>query len=382
LAYLTRPEAINYFLVMGVYYVLMSLLRRRVRQWRFWILLLLYGLSFSFAFVPYAYYVKLHTGAWMVSEKIGVAYLTGVGLARGDTAAFDRSTWGLDSTGLETFFFSSDSYNVSMLDLILQDPKTFLSVLYLNLQSFLRILIDWTLFPYPLIPIAFLGLFHKGWSQERSLKELYLVLSMLPVMSFILFFIQARYLVAVVPVLIIWVSLGLAQIGDWLMGTVISLRTPTLGSDTAPRAYWHMPKSLRIALQVLPVLGLVIALVAAQPRVVQKVTNVGSVRLEHRLLGEALGRQTSPETVIMARYPAIAFHANTSWVPTPNAALPDVLDYARHKGADYFVIDERELRYRPQFADLMSGDAVLRSLDPVSLDPSLSDGLVVYRVQE
>ncbi|MBN1400116.1 MAG: glycosyltransferase family 39 protein, partial [Anaerolineae bacterium] len=158
LAYLTRPEAINYFLVIGLYIAVLAIVRGALRRWRFWLGVVSYLLAFALAFVPYAYYVRLNTGTWMVSEKVGIAYLTGIGLAHGDTAAFDRSTWGLDSTGLETFFFSSESYDVSMLRLILDDPKTFAIVLYMNVQSLVRVLIDWTLFPYALVPLAFLGL--------------------------------------------------------------------------------------------------------------------------------------------------------------------------------------------------------------------------------
>ena len=104
------------------------------------------------------------TGAWMVSEKVGVAYLTGIGLAHGDTAAFDKATWGLDSTGLETFFFSSESYNVSMLQLVLADLRSFVLILVTNAIAVRQDTDRLELLPYLLLPFVFLALFRRGWT--------------------------------------------------------------------------------------------------------------------------------------------------------------------------------------------------------------------------
>jgi len=91
LAYLTRPEAVTYLVVVGAFLFILGIVRGRVKSPKFWLGLGLYVIGFGLCFLPYAYYVRLQTGAWMVSEKVGVAYLTGIGLAHGDTAAFDRS---------------------------------------------------------------------------------------------------------------------------------------------------------------------------------------------------------------------------------------------------------------------------------------------------
>ena len=381
LAYLTRPEAIGYFVIGAIFCLLLRLLNKQLREGRFWLKLILYVIGFGVAFLPYAYYVHGQTGAWMVSEKIGVAYLTGVGLAHGDTAAFDRSTWGLDSTGLETFFFSSESYNVSMLSLVMDDPKTFIGIVYMNMLRFAKVLIDWTLFPYVLMPLAALGLLGRSWNRERALKEAYLIASILPVLGFTLFYIQARYIVPFIPVLILWTACGLRVLSDWLIGTANKLHEP----EDAPESEglspsWHMSSTWRSICEIGPAVLLVIGLLAAHPYVLQKVTDVGSVSVEHKFVGEYLGGIADRDTVIMCRYPAIAFHADTAWVPTPNAPLPEVLKYARHKGADYFVIDARELSYRPQFKDLVTGEHAPESLQLVRVIDSGDERLVVLQV--
>jgi len=312
-----------------------------------------------------------------------VAYLTGIGLAHGDTAAFDRSTWGLDSTGLETFFFSSESYTISMVELILGDIELFLRILYLNSMRFVRVLIDWTLMPALMLPLLILGLFDRGWSRERTLQEVYLALTWVPVLSFILFFIQARYLVPALPVAVIWVARGSLKLGDWLLGTLAELRAP-VSHEGEVGAVRPVPQPWRGVLEWLPAALVVILLVGAYPRVHRAVTGVGSVRPEHRTMGEALRDLSEPGEVVMCRYPAIAFHAERDWMPTPNASWSEVLNYAQHKSVDYFVIDQRELVYRPQFQPLMGGEDVPPELELV-LDSASSDGserLVIYRLDD
>ncbi len=376
LAYLTRPEGIGYAVVVGAFIVLLRAVRRRLWEKALWLKLLLMVAAFALAFVPYAYYVYLQTGAFMVSEKVGVTYLTCLGLVHGDTAAFDRATWGLDSTGLETFFFSPESYDVSMLQLVLADLRSFALIIVTNALDFVKTLIGWTMLPYLLLPAVFLGLFRRGWTRERTWKELYLVASFLPTMAFMFFFIQERYIVAMLPVFILWIAAGLLELSDWLMGTWVLLRSPAEGP------YWHMPAGLRVACEALPVLLIVAGLLALHPRVVAEVTNVGSVRMEHRWVGEALHDRLTRDTVLMSRYPAIAFYADTRWVPTPNASWPEILTYARHKGVHYMAIDERELRYRPQLANLVTGEQVPAELERVYQSTVDGERMTVYRLVE
>jgi hypothetical protein len=97
-------------------------------------------------------------------------------------------------------------------------------------------------------------------------------------------------------------------------------------------------------------------------------------------VGERLREMVSRDTVIMSRYPAIAFHADAKWVPTPNASWSEVMRYARHKGAELVAIDEREIQYREQFKSILTGDQVPAELDLVFEDTSDEERLVVYRL--
>ena len=104
--------------------------------------------------------------------------------------------------------------------------------------------------------------------------------------------------------------------------------------------------------------------------------------MAHKEVGLWLKGRVSRDTVIMSRYPAIAFHADARWVPTPNAEIPAVLGYAGHKGAAYFVVDEREVVHlRPQFDVLLRRETLPPGLEWVYADDSEGERLVVLRVR-
>ena len=188
-----------------------------------------------------------------------------------------------------------------MLQLVLADLRSFALVLVTNAIDFVKTLIGWTMLPYPLLPLVVLGLFRRGWTRERTWKELYLIASFLPVMAFMMFFIQERYIVAMLPVFILWMAAGLIEISDWLVGTWTALRSPVEGP------YLRMGAGWRTAVEIVPVALVVAGLLVLTPRVVREVTSVGSVRMEHRWVGEKLHDEVTRDTVLMSRYPAIAF---------------------------------------------------------------------------
>ena len=56
------------------------------------------------------------------------------------------------------------------------------------------------------------------------------------------------------------------------------------------------------------------------------------------------------------------------------------MTYARHKGVRYLAIDERELRYRPQLAGLVTGNQVPAELKQVYQSTVDGERMVVYRL--
>ena len=367
LAYLTRPEAVAYVAVGGAVIVLVRLFEKRLLRRATVTSLVIYVVGFLLFFLPYVYYVYRVTGSWMVSEKAGVTFVTCIGLSESNTVAFDQATWGLDSTGLEVFFFSLESYHVNMLDVIRAYPAEFVQLVLRNVRRFVGGLLSLELFSYYLLPLMGVAFFKAAWDKRRAKGELLLLASLTPVLVFLLFFIQDRYIATLLPTLVIWLGLGVYELGVWLCDTVANLLAPRELRD-----FW------RRALTALPVVALALLLALLQPRVIQQYTSTGSFRPEHRTVGLWLKDNVPPGSVIMSRYPAIAFYAESRWEPTPNASVPEVLKYAQANGVNYFVVDELEARdLRPQFLPLLGGENLPAELQLIHVDDSSSAKLAI-----
>jgi 4-amino-4-deoxy-L-arabinose transferase-like glycosyltransferase len=369
LAYLTRPEAVAYVAIGMVVLVLVRLFEKRSFTSATLTGLALYLVGFLLFFGPYAFYVHQHTGSWMISEKAGVTFVTGIGLSEGNTAAFDRATWGLDSTGREVFFFSRESYNVSMLEVIRAHPQEFVQLLVRNVRRFADSLLSSRLFPYFFLPLVGLAFFQAAWDKARAKGELLLLASLTPVLAFLFFFIQDRYIATLLPTLVIWLGLGAYSLGDWLRSTLANLREGhALGS------VW------RTALVALPTLALLLCLALMQPRAIAGYTNIGSFRIEHKTVGLWLKDNIPHNSVVMSRFPAIAFYGDTRWEPTPNADYARVLVYAKANGVTHFVLDEEETReLRPQFAFLLNKNTIPPELELLHVDDSARGQILVFR---
>ncbi len=370
LAYLTRPEAVAYVAIGSLVLVLVKLFERRLFTRQMLIRLTLYGVGFLLLFLPYAYYVAQETGSWMISEKAGVTFVTCIGLSEGDTKAFDQATWGLDSTGKEVFFFSRESYQVSMLDVIRAYPAEFLQLVIRNVRRFVSSLLSFRLFPVYFLPLLGLAFFKRPWDKPRTKGELLLLASLIPVGVFLLFFIQDRYIATLLPTLVIWLALGAYELGLWFSQTVANLL-----AGHALRRRWLT------VLTAVPTIALLLFFTLLLPRLVTHYTTTGSFRPEHKTVGLWLKGNIPQGSVVMSRYPAIAFYADAYWEPTPNAEYRQVLAYARANHVDYFVLDELEAReLRPQLAFLLNEYATPAELELIYVDRSPNGKLVVFKL--
>ncbi len=360
LAYYVRPEAVVFLGAMGLVLGLRALTRPpRLRNLGYPLLL---GVVFLLVIFPYLYRVHEATGVWTISQKVGANFATAEGLALGSFRQFDIETWGLDSTGLSVRFFSKEIAAASALDYILSDPIAYLKILYGNTLKLFSLLFNIHLFPwYLLIPLA-LGLFRHAWKRERAWNELFLASMLLPGLSFILFFVQERYIAVLVPVLFIWAGHGLIELGQWLHATLKNLLqptpSPTRSSSLTQWAVW------------LPVGLLMIFFLVMTPRQADTAYLRGSARPVHLQAGNMLAPYIEPGDIVMSRYVAIAYHAGAEWVPTPAASIEEVLTYARHHRVKYWAVDGFEAHnLRPQFASLID--------DPDNPPPGLELFLIV-----
>ncbi len=373
LGYYVRPEAIVYVGAMGLVLGLRALSAApRLRRLAYPALL---GVTFLIVIFPYLVYVRQQAGVWTISQKVGANFATAEGLASGDFVRFDQETWGLDSKGENVRFFSRETAGASASAYILANPIGYVRTVYGNVLDLLATILSPRLVPSFFLIFIGLGLFAAGWTRRRAWDELFLVATLLPGLSFVLFFVQERYLAPLPPTLFIWTAHGLAVAGDWLAATWASLRRhePAAGAAAGNAARW---------LVWVPTAVMLLFMLFYTPRQVAAATNPGSSRPAHDLAALALKPYVQPGDVVMTRYPAIPFEAGAEWAPTPAADIPAVLAYARLKHARFWAIDAVEVaKLRPQFAPLLEHpDQAPPGLEFVAQVTDKDGPVVIYRL--
>lgn len=341
LAYYVRPEAIVYWGAMGLVLGIKAL--AQPPRWRRLAYPALLGVVFLLILFPYLNRVHQVTGTWTISQKVGAHFATAAGLASGRFQQFDLETWGLDSSGHEVRFFSRETADASALSYIMADPIGYVRTIYGNLHKLLALILSPHLLPA--FALLFLGLawWHHPWNRRRTWDELFLLATLLPGISFILFFVQERYIAALIPTLFIWFGHGVMKSGDWLTATL----TRILPQRKFVR-HWVS------ALSWAPIFLLVLFFLWWTPRQVATATNPGSTRSLHDEAAAALAPLIEPGDIVMSRYVSIAFESGAEWIPSPTASIPQALEFAHYKGARYWVIDGFEAHsLRPQYAPLV-----------------------------
>jgi hypothetical protein len=147
------------------------------------------------------------------------------------------------------------------------------------------------------------------------------------------------------PILLLWVAKGIVALGDWLRETTTRVRAGTAASHKAATV-----------LSVAVALAFLLYFSVLQPAVVAD--GLADMTPTHREAGLWLKAHTSADAMVMSRDTEVPFYAERRWAATPNEEYPVFIAYLRKRGANYLVVDEREVTViRPQLAFLTDEDA-------------------------
>jgi 4-amino-4-deoxy-L-arabinose transferase-like glycosyltransferase len=370
LAYLTKPEAIVYVGLMLLLLFLGNVWRRSLHRRN---ILRIVGMALAFVLVisPYLGFLYRQTGRVMVSGKLGVTYVAGQGAVEHDPGLYDRALSRLDEAGEEIIWFSADRFKYNIVDLIKADPSGFLRRVWENVNTLEGVLFARQVFPFYLLSLLALGLFGSAWNRDRTIKELFLAASVLPVFIFLPFHIELRYFAPMLPVLLLWVAKGIAALADWLDQTWQNLRWP-LQQDAAPAG---LGRSLTVVFSLV----LVLYFAVLQPRAVRD--GLAGMNLSPRDAGNWLKVHAPADALIMSRDTEVPFYAERRWAATPNEDYATFIAYVRKRGAAYLVVNEREVTViRPQLSLLLNEDAPPAGLRHVYTAPDARGKTIVYEV--
>jgi len=357
LAYLVRPEGALTFAWVAVFLLAAAGLRGdwRVRsRWARWGALVLAWLLVA---GPYLLYLRLESGRWLLTGKVGVTLALGEGVVDRDPAAYDRAIASLDAKGEEIVWFSPQRFQEpGLLQQVREAPGAVARRVALNLRAWYGTFFARQMFPSPLTILVALGLFALPWTRRRAADTLFLALACLPPFAFLFLHVEARFFAPLIPVLLLWAAAGAEALAWWLRGTWGAIRHGEAGREG--------PAWVGLG----PWAAVVLVLLALWPGTLA----AGRATLDfgHKEMGLWLREHTPPDAVVMARDLAVPLYAERGYAPAPHASYEEIVRYARRHGAAYWATDAYELtRVKPHLAYL---------LDPAQRPPGLE---AVYQAE-
>ena len=345
LAYLTKPEAVVYLGLMSVLLILANLWRRSLLNWRTILGILGGVLAFALVISPYIAFLYQHTGRIMITGKLGLTYIAGQGAVDHDPGLYDRALSKLDEAGEEIIWFSDDRFKYGLWDAIRDDPGGFVRRTWQNVNTLEGLLFSRQVFPFYFLLLVGLAWFGSIWSGERAVKELFLIASVVPLLIFLPFHIELRYFAPMLPILLLWLAKGIDALAGWLHQTYANL-------GFSARRGFALSSGLCVLLSAMILLYFLIL----QPRVVRE--GLGEMNTSRREAGLWLKSNSPVESLVMSRDPEVPFYAERRWAATPHEDYPRFIAYIRKRGANYLVVDEREVTIiRPQLRLLLNEDS-------------------------
>jgi 4-amino-4-deoxy-L-arabinose transferase-like glycosyltransferase len=338
LAYLTRPEAIGFLFIHGVWVLLFNPPQGK-RSWLKRVgIIFLAVLGFVALSSPYLIQIRKETGKWSISRKADISI-------RSPSAEEDLAS----GEGIKT------DARLALLPLV-KNPLNLLAKVGVGLlDSLYR-------FQQAYHPILFIFAI-LGWIGIIKKGSLYALKANFYILTYHFFFfgfvfpfflVSRRYTSQMIPFSIPWTTFGLLIFMDW----VYQRRKFVVSKE----------KFATILLIILSIMLLV------QDRV--------SHKREHRFIRREAGfwmkGHLPREGKIMSRLPQEAFYAGLPWVRIPEGNYGEILQVARSNGVRYLIIDEEIEKDSPGFWDKLKGKELIFLKDLKKNDQRMVVFEIVY----
>ena len=363
--YLTRPEGVAYALLGAAVLAATGLLaRRRVALVRGVLAASLVLASFAAASFPYVRYLHAHTDRWTLSAKSGVVLEMAFAMLGKDS--FHRKDQ-LDVLAYEALGFSARDVGgpaptlgfgedgvagrergESYFDVARREPRFAIEFALANAFDLIQTLPSRQVHPLPLLVLSAIGAaaaWRAGGARRRG--AILVALAGLPVGAFVLYGILPRFLVPVVPALLLLAGAGMEPCRDWLAARLAS------------RPPWPGIRPVAGAAVVVALAGFGIAKTA-------KARLTASEPIEYRAVGEWARAHLPEDALLMCRKPEIAFYARRPMVALVAADPPALVEFARKRHVTHLVLDRYAVwGIRPALRPLFEPGHVEVGLEPV-----------------
>ncbi len=342
IAFLTKPEAIGYLLLMFILMLGAKFCCANVGVVRSGLNYLILLLGFATLFLPYCLFLHHKTGSWTLSQKIAVnlpaADFEGsfLGLSGDGRMTLKDRLWGDDyetkfipdipaSTPATTKATTPTSFNFRGLlsDVYILGAKAIFLLKY-QLRRYFPVIL-----PIPFALFAIVGFFFGPWTRTRVAKELFLFsFVMCTLLGYAASAVELRYLFPIIPLLVAWTARGIAEFCVWLA---------RLWKSSFPTRRELRPIILSACIVIL-------LLVFSAPRALLalKPEDIKNVPFEEKAAGSWIKEHSDQEhPIVISSHITPAFYANAKHLYLPEEELSRIVEYARSRRVDYLVFSER-----------------------------------------
>lgn len=334
LAYLTRPEGIAYLLLMIIALWIAAWLTRKPLRLALRASLIV-GATGMLVAAPYVFFLWQHTGHVRLEGKNLINFTIIERMKAG--MSYHEAAWGIDEnlnkTGpllVPTRYAAYSPYSFRMSEVVSYLPG---HVAHNLSELFQQELPSLALGAPVLWILVILGLFRRRWDRARAGKELFVlavagyVLMILMLAHVILF----RYVVPLLPFLLIWASNGLKELSDWAQETTGALIDGKASSqEHLGRAAWWATCSTAILLFV--VTGV------AGTRYLAEINEGFAENLVLKQAGEWLRQRAPGPKGIMDVSAPVPYYADGYLVGMPEAPAELALRYIDKVEPDFVVL--------------------------------------------
>ncbi len=350
LLYLNHPIGMGFFVVIGGWLFFGFLFRRSLKRL---VPVMFFVMGFIFVASPYVIYLKKETGIWTPSTKLAANQQFEFYENEDDFDPFRSLDEKNQSVPFDQIYhigsFIRDSGG-SQQSISTFHIDSFLTKYMKNLYGMLKRSIPEFLTTIPMLFLG-VGLLGVSWKAQQRKKTLYL-LSFVGFYWFLLlpsFHIIERYLTPLWPVCAIWIANGAVQFHKSLssyesLKSLFSRRMNYIGGIASV-----ITIALFLVLSFMPELGRVLSRNPFSKE-------YWSPPVEQKIAGLWLRDQTPERKVIMSRYQTVDIYAGNydirESITIPDNELDRVVAYARNRGVNYLVLNERYKDDNPSMAYL------------------------------
>ena len=207
------------------------------------------------------------------------------------------------------------------------------------------------------IILVAIGIVRLRFQRRSARPEWFLAASLLPLAGVLLFHVESRFFVSILPVLSIIAGVGLARVGRERHSTD--------------------PESLTTLGSVL----LVVVLLSFVPWILRPWLREDPAGVEKKA-GLWLRSTSGPGTVFIGRYPVIGYYADARGIPFARRPLDVALEEGRRAGARFLIVDSVRLpESRPDLLWLVAGDRLRGDLKTAHvIEDRAGLRVVIYRI--